>query len=201
MLTVAATSVSLPMVGWVVLVALQPATAEMEEPEDLEEPEDSELDESPRRRSQQLKLQCLEKLHKIVIHLRSSPGRTQSFKGLANRLIPIDNATRWNSWYQMLKVALDKKAEIDSYTKIWYSDLEESYLSPSDWERLALVMVFLQPFHRATLETEGDDATIDRILFTMDVLVKHFETAKVCFHDIIPMCLLPLRDRDKANYY
>jgi hypothetical protein len=30
-------------------------------------------------------------------------------------------------------------------------------------------MAFLQPFHRATLETEGDNATIDRILLTMDV--------------------------------
>jgi hypothetical protein len=58
----------------------------------------------------------------------------------------------------MLKVALDKKAEIDTYTKMWYFDLEESYLNLPDWERLALAgMAFLQPFHRATLETEGDN--------------------------------------------
>ncbi|OXV06494.1 hypothetical protein Egran_05737 [Elaphomyces granulatus] len=36
-------------------------------------------------------------------------------------------------------------------------------------------MAFLQPFD---WETEEDDATIGRILFTMDILVKHFETAK-----------------------
>jgi hypothetical protein len=82
----------------------------------------------------------------------------------------MDNATRWNSWYVMLKVALDKKAEIDTNTKNFYSDLEKSYLNPPEWTQLALVKDFLHPFYRATLAREGDNATIDHILFTMDLL-------------------------------
>jgi hypothetical protein len=172
---------------------------DLEELEELESDLESleSLDESPQRPQ---KLQCLAKLHKIVVHIRSSPGRSQNFKELADRLIPLDNATRWNSWYQMLTVALDKKAEIDTYTKNWYSDLEASYLNPLEWERLAVVMTFLRPFYRATLETEGDHATIDRILFTMDILVKHFEAAKVGFM-IISIWKLLSRRKGKANIY
>ena len=78
---------------------------------------------------------------------------------------------------------ITKKAEIDAYTKTWYSNLEESYLSPPECERLALVMAFLQPFHRATLETEGDNATIDCILLTMDVssIQKNSQNASLVF--------------------
>jgi hypothetical protein len=39
----------------------------------------------------------LGKLHNIVIHARSSGGRTSQFKELAGRMIPLDNRTRWNS--------------------------------------------------------------------------------------------------------
>src|SRR5215213_807436 len=37
------------------------------------------------------------------------------------------------------------------------------------------IQSFLEPFHRATLETQGDYATLDRVLFSMDILIRCFE--------------------------
>ena len=70
----------------------------------------------------------------------------------------------------MLIVALEKAVAIDTYAKTHLYILEDDYLTPNDWKRLRTIKDFLQPFHRATLETQGDNATIDKVLFTIDVL-------------------------------
>ena len=119
----------------------------------------------------------LGKLHNIIVHIRSSANHTKEFKALAGRLIPLDNRTRWNSWYLMLVVATEKSGAIDTYLKNNFATLEKDYLSPSDWDRLRKIKAFLQIFHRATLETQGHNATIDRVVFTMDILVRYFEKA------------------------
>jgi len=124
----------------------------------------------------------LGKLHNIVVHIRSSAGRIQEFKDIAERMIPLDNRTRWNSWYEMLRVVIDQRvvaAAIDAYTKKHFDTLQSDYLSPKEWEKLRTICKFLQPFYRATLVTQGDQATIDHVLFTMDILIKHFEKALV----------------------
>jgi hypothetical protein len=51
------------------------------------------------------------------VYLRASPRRTKEFKDLADGMIPLDNATRWNSWYSMIDIALKKESEIDMYAK------------------------------------------------------------------------------------
>jgi hypothetical protein len=45
-------------------------------------------------------------------------------------------------------------------------------------------MTFLQPFHQATLETQGHYATLEKVLFTMDILVRYFKTALVSKHSL-----------------
>lgn len=122
-----------------------------------------------------LNLNPLIKLHNIISHIRGSPGRINQFIQLAGRMIPLDNSTRWNSWYLMIQTALEKESAIDSYIKSWYEPLQKDYLSPDDWEYLRLISAFLHPFYRATKATEGDQATIDRVLFTMDILIQHFK--------------------------
>ena len=49
----------------------------------------------------------LGKLHNNVVHIRSSANRTTWFKSKARKVIPLDNRTRWNSWFNMLSVAFD----------------------------------------------------------------------------------------------
>ena len=121
----------------------------------------------------------LGKLHNIVIHICGAETHMREFKHLAGRTIPRDNSTKWNSWYLILKIAIEKAAAIDSYTKMWFEFLQNNFLSPQDWETLHTILNFLQPFYQTTLATEEDCATINHVLFTMDILIKHFEKSLV----------------------
>jgi hypothetical protein len=121
----------------------------------------------------------LGKLHNIVVHIRGSTARITEFVKLTRRRIPLDNRTRWNSWYLMLTVALTLRSAIDEYCRNYELDLEDDELTPEDWRRLRTIEEFLEPFYDATLYTEGDCAAIDRVLFTMDILIKHFQITLV----------------------
>jgi hypothetical protein len=121
----------------------------------------------------------LGQLHNIIVHIRGSTARTNEFLELAGRKVPLDNRTRWNSWFLMLVIAIEKAGAIDTYTKNHFPTLEADYLTPQHWKRLHMIKEFLQPFYRATLETQGDSATIDKVLWTMDILIQHFESALV----------------------
>ena len=121
----------------------------------------------------------LGQMHNIVIHIRGSTSRIVEFLELASRLIPLDNRTRWNSWDLMLAVALELRPAIEKYCQNHESELQDDELTPEDWRRLRAIQDFLEPFQTATLYTEGDCAAIDRVLFTMDVLIKHFKLSLV----------------------
>jgi hypothetical protein len=121
----------------------------------------------------------LGQIHNIVVHIRSSPTRIQTFRDLAGRLIPLDNRTRWNSWYLMLEMAIQHRDAIDKYTQLYDPELEFDELNPQDWKQLRTIKEFLQPFYRATTYTEGDSAAINRTLFSMDILIKHFQNSLV----------------------
>jgi hypothetical protein len=46
-------------------------------------------------------------------------------------------------------------------------------------------MTFLQPFHQATLETQGYHATLEKVLFTMDALVNYFKKSMVSKYNLL----------------
>jgi hypothetical protein len=123
----------------------------------------------------------LGKLHNIIINIRGSPSRTAEFLQLAGRMIPLDNRTRWNSWYLSLIVAEEHASSIDTYTKsdTHWDELSDDYLTPEDWNRLRKIKSFLKPFHRATLETQGHSSSLEKVLFTMDILVRYFKDSLV----------------------
>lgn len=52
----------------------------------------------------------LKKLHNIIVHIRASPARFREFTTLASRAIPLDNSTRWNSWFHMIQTSLIKSS-------------------------------------------------------------------------------------------
>ena len=68
---------------------------------------------------------------------------------------------------------------VDNYIKSNFDTLKEDYTSPQDWKLLYTICTFLKPFYCATLETQGDHATLDRVLFTMDILIKHIENSLI----------------------
>ena len=94
-------------------------------------------------------------------------------------MIPMDNRTRWNSWYSMLVVMLDLKSQVEKYCDLYESELQGDLLSREDQKKLEMIKVFLAPFVQATLTTEGDNAFIDRTLFNMDILIQYIQETTV----------------------
>jgi hypothetical protein len=69
------------------------------------------------------------KAYNIVTYIRKSLKRIMIFKKLARRMIPMDNRTRWNSWYEILKVLLDLRSIVKQYYAEFENELEEDILS------------------------------------------------------------------------
>lgn len=116
----------------------------------------------------------LGKVHNISVHMRENDYRWNLFKKRAGRSLGLDNDTRWNSWFLLLNAVLDLQEHVEWYQRKYYDDMRDDYLSPDEWQALGDTHNFLQPFWRITQLTEGRYATLDRTLFTMDVLHKHY---------------------------
>jgi hypothetical protein len=119
----------------------------------------------------------LGKVHNICIHMRASDYRYNLFRRRAGRVLGLDNDTRWNSWFLLLDMTLKKEEQVKWYQDKYYDSLKDDYLTPEDWQTLRETHNFLQPFWKVTQLTEGYRATLDRTLFTMDVLHKHYNQA------------------------
>ena len=174
--------------GHIINLAVQaflfPNSVDLKQSESCEDADDSTRAQG--QRAEFRRLGPLGKLHNLVINTQSSSARIREFTELAGRMIPLDNRTRWNSWYEMLHVATKREtaSALDTYTKSHFEDLSADFLSPDDWARLRIIEKILQPFWRATLATQGDHATLDKVLFTMDVLIR-------CFDEALVRCLCP----------
>jgi hypothetical protein len=166
---------------------------QMEELESYDSDEkDETLENSEEMRAKFRLLGPLGKAHNIVAHIRKSPKRIMIFKKLARRMIPMDNRTRWNSWYEMLKVLFDLRSAVEQYYAEFENELEEDILSFLEWKKLRTIVDFLYYFHRATLSTEGDHKSIDSTLFYMDVLIVHFKNTLVSLFFIFYFFILNL---------
>ena len=117
--------------------------------------------------------------HNIVVHIRGSAGRTEEFRTYAGQMIPMDNCTRWNSWYQMLIILLNLRPAVEKYCQNHEEELEEDILTSKDWKKLRTIKEFLAPFVQATLAAEGDSTSLDSTLFMMDILIKHLQEENV----------------------
>ena len=126
-------------------------------------------------------MSSLEKLHNIVIHIHTTSIQITEFKKLADRELSHDNDTRWNSWYLLLKVAIEKKSAVDAYTKRWIESLKEDFLTSEDWKSLHETAAFLKFFYHVIKKTEDDYAAIDWVLWIMNILVKHYDRFLINF--------------------
>lgn len=129
----------------------------------------------------------LGKVHNTAIHMRDSDYRWNLFKRHAGRVLALENDTRWNSWFILLDMVLDLQERVEWYQKRYYDSLHEDYLTPEEWRTLRETRSFLQPFWRITQLTEGRYATLDRTLFTMDVLHRHYTQAFNKYEDNHPL--------------
>jgi hypothetical protein len=108
-----------------------------------------------------------------VVHIRKSPAKTARFKKLAGKIIPINNRTRWNSWYEIFLIFFNLRFAIKKYYSNYKDEFKKDILNFTNWKKLRTIKNFFIPFIRAILITEGDFISINFTLFTMDVLIKH----------------------------
>ena len=122
------------------------------------------------------------KLHNNIVHIRKSANRTAWFKDRAGKIVPLDNRTRWNSWFAMLNVALEDKvkAGLQLYVEHYQDDIsKDDILTTSEWVHLRTIRDFLQSFHEATLFLQGDRTTLERVLESIDILQDIIQAALV----------------------
>jgi hypothetical protein len=125
----------------------------------------------------------LGKLHNIVVHIRSSPQRQAEWEKLAERRIPLDNRTRWNSWYIMLDTVFEQSERqnwLDEYCSEYPDQLEKDSLSASEWAQLRTIHKHLLPFYEATLQAEGRTSSLDMILDSLDLCRFQLQAERVC---------------------
>lgn len=107
--------------------------------------------------------------------MRASELLYNKFLDAAGRMIPMDNYTRWNSWYKMSVVACELEGHVDAFVKAHRKEIGQHATTPDDWDTIREINTFLKPFEKATARTQGDLDSIEKTLATMEVLVKHFE--------------------------
>ena len=154
------------------------------EDESGEEPDDKRRKE--RAISIRNRMGAMGKIHNVVVHIRASPNRTNEFEAIAGKSIPLDNRTRWNSWFRMLNTALETKVlnALRNYTEMHISDGtidKRDELLPSDITLCRTIEQFLSIFESATLFLEGQQATIERVLEVMEIVKEHLEISLVCY--------------------
>jgi len=114
----------------------------------------------------------LGKLHNIIVYSRASAGRKREFEqAIGRESIPLDNRTRWNSWWNLLDAALKVEAKIDTYVKNNLAELKNDLLSAQDWIQLQTIWKFLGVFKRSTLVMEGDYFQLDRVHVEMEIMM------------------------------
>jgi hypothetical protein len=145
---------------------------------DLAEEQCKQLDE-PKQEERRSKIRDmlgpLGKLHNIVVHIRASPHRTTEFVETLNAKvrIPLDNRTRWNSWYKMLQMVFREERPLElvlsRYVQNHIDQLSNDELTSQEWIQLRTIYECLSCFNSATLLGEGYTATIGNVLENLDI--------------------------------
>ena len=78
----------------------------------------------------------------------------------------------------MLKAALKLCLHVERMLIDDLDNLRNEYLTPAEWTELEIIHQFLRPFEQATRACEGDDATLDSTLYTVDFLISHLKKAE-----------------------
>jgi hypothetical protein len=121
----------------------------------------------------------LAKLHALAVYIRVSTIHHDEWIQIIGRDIGIDNATRWNSWYCVIDIALKKKTEVLAFLSKYHSELPSAF-TDEDWDILWQTHTFLKPFWQATLGGERSNSGLAFSLSTMDELLLWMEKQKVC---------------------
>ncbi|KID93886.1 RecQ helicase TLH3, partial [Metarhizium majus ARSEF 297] len=115
----------------------------------------------------------LGKLHNLCIYSRSSTSIYNDFKAKLGRALPRDNDTRWNSWFRLIDVAIERRAKFMDWIQENHAKIEKDALDHNDWNELRDIHAFLQVFQQISVR-QGRENTLDEVLSHMDFLHHHF---------------------------
>jgi hypothetical protein len=121
----------------------------------------------------------LRKLHSIAVLLRKSTILYQSWMSDIGVALGIDNATRWNSWFHVIDVALRYRRAIVIWLTENSQQLEGNELDRDDWDMLEKTHEFLQPFKQGTYLTEKKLSTLSDAMNVLDILFIHCRKTRV----------------------
>jgi hypothetical protein len=78
----------------------------------------------------------LGKLHNLVVYIQRSTQRIAQFQELSGGCnLSRDNSTRWNSWYTMIKTAIQLKTALGLFC-LQSNEVQLDMLSADDWKDL-----------------------------------------------------------------
>ena len=121
----------------------------------------------------------LRKLHNIAVLLRTSVLLYQSWIRAIGVALGIDNVTRWNSWFNVIDVALRHRSAIVIWLMENIQHLGDNDLDKNDWDLLQKTHEFLQPFKQGTLLTEKNLSTLSDAMEVLDILLIHCRKTRV----------------------
>jgi hypothetical protein len=135
--------------------------------------------------SPKLRENTLGKLRIIIKYIRDSPQRSSFFRSLLveddkqTKCLILDNATRWNSTFEMLERALELKEYIQKFTlfKDYKEDLKDYYINIKSWKYLDHLKNFLVIFKLCTDKISGENyTTISSIIPLYSFLFSELKT-------------------------
>ena len=86
-----------------------------------------------------------------------------------------DQATRWNSWFEMLDRVLCHIKPAIMQTVAEEPNLSNKVILADEWQILLYIRDFLQSFYDTTKTTERRLATLDKVLPSLNFMAIKFE--------------------------
>ena len=93
----------------------------------------------------------------------------------------MDNDTQWNSQFLMLNTAIKLWTHIKRTMMDNLEDLRDNYLTPADWAELEVIYKFLYLFEQVIRSCEGDNITLNQILYIVNFLINYLNYSKAAY--------------------
>jgi len=114
------------------------------------------------------------KVRALVAHIRRSGVAVQMLLNLSGKNVIMDNATRWNSSFQMMKRLSELRTSVNQVTQAMKIDS----LRVAEWDELASLVNLLEPFTDQTNLLQSDAQSLSYIIPSLINLQYHLQNFK-----------------------
>ena len=117
-----------------------------------------------------------------------SARRRCEFKAATGVSAMLSNTTRWNGWLAMIKRGLQCRTVIRNIQHA-HDHMEHTILQRRHWQLLEELIEFLHPLQKVTKLCEGDNATLDQVLMSMNSYTSTMKSTRLSI--LLPIHCLP----------